>query len=402
MSAPVNKKIAIVWANPYNKNLGVGALAYSALAIFHDILKENNIDGDITFVGSYKSGKDAVTIGGERMEFDNIIGLDYLRLKSFAKMILKPAKFRIGKLFTFDYIYDLAEGDSFADIYGDFRFFRIYNSKRVFSFLGKKQVLLPQTIGPFTNPVRERQAKAIMHKMEMVISRDKKSYDYTAAFLPKDKIAEMIDVAFYLPFDKTIFDNKKTHIGINVSGLLWNGGYTGKNQFNLKTDYQKLIRETINYFRNQENIQIHLVSHVIPENSPVEDDSAVAAILKAEYPDVIISPRFETPIEAKSYISGMDFFTGARMHACIAAFSAGVAVVPMAYSRKFNGLFGDTLQYAWVGDCVNETEDVVLDKIVRGFQNKKELEQLIEKSNQTIVKPRLTKLKEILLQSLKK
>ena len=71
------KRIAIVWANPYNHNLGVAALAYSSLAIFHDILKENNIEGDITFVGSYKSGKDKIVIGNEEMVFDNIIGLNY-------------------------------------------------------------------------------------------------------------------------------------------------------------------------------------------------------------------------------------------------------------------------------------------------------------------------------------
>jgi colanic acid/amylovoran biosynthesis protein len=397
-----SKRIAIVWANPYNRNLGVAALAYSALAIFHDILKENNIDGEITFVGSYKSGKDKVVIGGEEMVFDNIIGLNYLHWKSFAKILLKPGRFNIKKLLSFDYIFDLAEGDSFADIYGDFRFFRIYNSKRLFAFLGKKQVLLPQTIGPFSNPDREKSAKAIMQKMEMVISRDKKSYDYTAAFLPKEKIAEMIDVAFYMPFDRISFDNGKINVGVNVSGLLWNGGYTGKNQFNMKTDYKLLIRSTMDFFTKQENVQVHLVSHVIPENSPVEDDSAVAAELQKEYPSVILSPRFKTPIEAKSYISGMDFFTGARMHACIAAFSSGVAVVPMAYSRKFNGLFGDTLEYTWVGDCVNTTEDVVFDKIKNGFQKQNELEEQIKHSNETIVKPRLIQLKKILFKSLLK
>lgn len=396
------KRIAIVWANPYNKNLGVAALAYSALAIFHDILKENNIDGDITFVGSYRSGKDKIVIGNEEMVFDNIIGLNYLHWKSFAKMILKPGHFRIKDLLGFDYIFDLAEGDSFADIYGDFRFFRIYNSKRLFAFLGKKQVLLPQTIGPFSNPVREKSAKAIMQKMEMVISRDKKSFDYTANFLPADKIAEMIDVAFYMPFDKMSFNNGKVNVGINISGLLWNGGYTGKNQFNMQTDYKVLIRSVLDFFTKQENVQVHLVSHVIPENSPVEDDSAVAAELQKEYPTTILSPRFKTPIEAKSYISGMNFFTGARMHACIAAFSAGVAVVPMAYSRKFNGLFGDTLQYSWVGDCVNTTEDVVFEKIKSGFQKQSELEEQIKYSNETIVKPRLIQLKKILYKSLLK
>ena len=36
------------------------------------------------------------------------------------------------------------------------------------------------------------------------------------------------------------------------------------------------------------------------------------------------------------------------MHACIAAYSTGVAVVPVAYSRKFSGLFEGTLDYPYL------------------------------------------------------
>ena len=35
------------------------------------------------------------------------------------------------------------------------------------------------------------------------------------------------------------------------------------------------------------------------------------------------------------------------MHACIGAFSSGTPVVPIAYSRKFGGLFG-LLGYSWM------------------------------------------------------
>ena len=52
-------------------------------------------------------------------------------------------------------------------------------------------------------------------------------------------------------------------------------------------------------------------------------------------PGVVRAPNSNSPSEAKSYIAGLDFLTAARMHACIAAFSAGVPVVPVAYSRKF-------------------------------------------------------------------
>lgn len=60
----------------------------------------------------------------------------------------------------------------------------------------------------------------------------------------------------------------------------------------------------------------------------------------AEFPGSVLAPAFASPSEAKSYIAGMDFFMGARMHACITALLSGVPVVPMAYSLKFEGLFG--------------------------------------------------------------
>jgi polysaccharide pyruvyl transferase WcaK-like protein len=65
------------------------------------------------------------------------------------------------------------------------------------------------------------------------------------------------------------------------------------------------------------------------------------------FPTTIRVANFNGPSEAKSYISGLDFLVAGRMHACIAAFSAGVPVVPVAYSRKFSGLFG-MLDYRWM------------------------------------------------------
>ena len=72
-----------------------------------------------------------------------------------------------------------------------------------------------------------------------------------------------------------------------------------------------------------------------------------ADILAAEFPGAVRAPDFTNPSEAKSYISSLDFLVAGRMHACIAAVSAGVPVVPVAYSRKFSGLFGQ-LDYSWI------------------------------------------------------
>ena len=43
-------RIGIIWVNPYSDNLGVGALAYSALAIINDICLEQQINAEITLV----------------------------------------------------------------------------------------------------------------------------------------------------------------------------------------------------------------------------------------------------------------------------------------------------------------------------------------------------------------
>jgi polysaccharide pyruvyl transferase WcaK-like protein len=87
----------------------------------------------------------------------------------------------------------------------------------------------------------------------------------------------------------------------------------------------------------------------------------------------VLAPRFKTPVDAKSYISGLDFLCGSRMHACIAAFSTGVAVVPIAYSRKFSGVFG-TLDYQHNTDCKTQTADEILGAVIAGFENRKALE----------------------------
>jgi colanic acid/amylovoran biosynthesis protein len=395
-------KIGIIGVNPYNTNLGVSALAYSCLSIFKQIIKENNLNAEITLIGSTGKHTDEITIRDEKIRFYNVQSLDYFKVKSILKIILLAKRYNFWRILNSDIIFDISEGDSFTDIYGNKRYKRILNSKRLFNFLNIKQVMLPQTIGPFNKKENENKAFKIMQMIEKIISRDGNSYKYTSQFLPNNKIMNSIDVAFDLPFEKTSFNKELIHVGLNISGLLWHGGYTKNNQFNLKSDYQELIQQTISFFLGyHKNIQLHIIPHVITGNFSVEDDLTVAKIVRKKSPEVIIAPIFNTPIEAKTYISGLDFFVGARMHACIAAFSSGIPVFPMAYSRKFNGLFEDTLQYSWFGDCVNQNETEILKKMKKSFDDRTRIKEEIVIINEKIVTPRLNELRQELLKYLK-
>ena len=186
---------------------------------------------------------------------------------------------------------------------------------------GVPLILSPQTIGPFNGAATRAGAKFIMRRSKRVFARDHLSMEYLQANGIQNA-DEVIDVAFALPFEKqTPVANGKTRIGINVSGLLYHGGYTRNNQFGLSLDYAALTHAMLDWFTANPNCEVHLVSHVVPESMPVEDDYQISLALQKRYPTVQVAKRFTSPSEAKSFISGMDFFVGARMHACIGAFS---------------------------------------------------------------------------------
>jgi polysaccharide pyruvyl transferase WcaK-like protein len=100
-----------------------------------------------------------------------------------------------------------------------------------------------------------------------------------------------------------------------------------------------------------------------------------------------LAPFFINPIEAKSYISGLDFFMGARMHACIAAFSSGVPVFPVSYSRKFFGLFRDSLGYQHLGDLTCVTADEALQEMKKTFVARESIKEEIDSIKKVVINP---------------
>ena len=110
---------------------------------------------------------------------------------------------------------------------------------------------------------------------------------------------EAIDMAFCPPFfaDGTRPDGK-TRVGINVSGLLFNGD-TGANQFGLSINYASTVREIIRHFAAKHDVG-GVFGHVIEPNMPVGDDMRACRQLADEFPKVIVAPSFSRPSEAKS------------------------------------------------------------------------------------------------------
>lgn len=390
-------KIKIILANApmKNGNKGCVALSISAIFIIDRILKSKKIDYELYLPdsGFRDSKKHNCCIGEKIIEFYDCDYPRGINAKDSAKKIVKSlldAKVSSKQIFkTADFIFDIGQGDSFADIYGEKRFQIIDRIHVIARSLKKPYCLLPQTIGPFKNSQIRNKALLSIARSELCMARDKQSLEFVQENVPqKSNTKEYIDMAFLLPYERINLGDGHIHVGLNISGLLWNGGYTKDNQFGLKADYRSVIRATIDYFLSNPKVKTHLISHVATGERNVENDYEVCYNLWREYsnPNLTIAPFAFGPIEAKSYIAGLDFFIGARMHSTIAAFSSGVPVIPMAYSRKFNGLFADTLAYSHMVDMKIQDDSEILSTIKESFENRMALKSEISDRMKGIVK----------------
>jgi polysaccharide pyruvyl transferase WcaK-like protein len=361
MAAILN--IALVFHSSSNDNLGVGALSVSEVAILRQISRDRNIPIAIRVLDSI-SPRDSYLFGED-------ISVHPVR------PLKRPWGF-FSAIRASDLVIDIGGGDSFSDIYGPRRIAQMFFMKYLVHISGRSLVLAPQTFGPFTSRISKFLAVRSIEFSALVSTRDSISTNSLHDMGVSLPIVEACDVALRLPFDlpSPRARGGPVRVGINVSGLLMNGGYTRSNMFGLQLDYARLIRGVLEHFSNHvEDCEIHLIPHVLSwAKGSLEDDLAVCEALALEFPKVVMAPAFSSPSSAKSYIAGMDFFIGARMHACIAAFSSGVPVVPLAYSRKFSGLF-DSLGYGETVDCTVLDEGEALRRIFESFRIRAELLQ---------------------------
>jgi len=350
--------IALLWHSTSSDNLGVGALTLAQFELLSRAADSCGRKVRFLIIGTKGNTPYAIT------EYA-IAGNAEFALRAFKRGDFSAIRMLRGA----DIVFDIGEGDSFADIYGLKRLSIQVFAKLLARILGKTLIMSPQTIGPFRSPLGKIFGRFGLMLASRVYARDGLSLDCVSELGFAARCREVIDVAFALPYTRSHTDSSVTRIGINVSGLLYSGGYDGQNRLGLSVDYPRLMEDCCQYFLEKNGAEVYLVPHVISDAIPVENDVLACEQLKAKFPELRIAPRFTSPREAKSFISTMDFFTGARMHACIAAYSSGVPVVPMAYSRKFQGLFG-ALGYERVIDCLTSNNQDAIKFLERAFEDR--------------------------------
>ena len=351
-------RIGLLWHVARATNLGIGALTAGNLALARQAAARAGIDARFVIIGARDPGPPSV----------DDADLDHREIDG--RYMISPSGF-LADVRACDIMLDISGGDSFTDIYPDKRFAYMTTTKIIPILAGKTLVLCPQTIGPFSRQPHTAIAGWICRRAAAVYVRDGLSVAALAALAPGVGGQQVVDVAFALPFARQARTQSRPQIGLNVSGLLMNGGYAGGNQYGLGFDYPALTHQLIETLLARGDCDIHLVPHVIAPHMPTDDDAAAADRLKSQYPALHRHADFQSASAAKSFISGLDFMIGARMHATIAAFSSGVPVVPISYSRKFEGLFG-SLGYDWLVRR-DMTTDAALARILTALDQRQAL-----------------------------
>jgi polysaccharide pyruvyl transferase WcaK-like protein len=284
----------------------------------------------------------------------------------------------LASLLDASFIADIRGGDSLSDIYGLRRF--VVGSLPLFSalVLGRPYILLSQTYGPFRTRIARRLAALTLRRAAEVWTRDRRCIpivealaDRTPQFSP--------DVAFTLaparPAEVTLepatadLESASVLVGLNVSGLLYMGGYTGDNMFGLRSNYRDVVQHVVTTLLDRTPATVLIVPHTFGAEMEEAASAALLAWTTKRHPGRVV--RLTTRLrasEVKWLIGRTHFFVGARMHACIGALSQGVPAVGLGYSDKFIGVF----ESAGIGDAVVDLRrhdaDAVSREVLRLFR----------------------------------
>lgn len=311
-------------------------------------------------------------------------------MQSFRARIISSFR-RLQALHESEWVGDIRGGDSFSDLYGAKVFLIGSLPALIALWLGKPLVLLPQTIGPFKSSCARRVASILLSRAKRIYVRDHESlavidrlmagrslnarpeFCPDVAFKLDAILPEKPDIQPPLPAGKT-----EPLIGLNISALLYIGGYSEDNMFGLRFDYKQFIGNLVARLLEQTDARVLLVPHHygppgIKHSDLTSSRDFLTTLTPKQQSRVHLVAAEYGPQELKGIIGQCDFFIGSRMHACIAAASQGVPTVAVAYSRKFIGVFESIGTGEMVIDARCTEENDAIDSILQRFQSREGL-----------------------------
>lgn len=407
-------KVCLLGASFETSNMGVSALAEASIKCIFIRWP----DAEITLLDSgRKNGEYRIGVLGQEMRVSSlpirfsknvsspnhfvVLTLYALFFKMFPLRWLRKKLGRKNKclkrILEADLVVDITAGDSFSDIYGVRRFVIGSLRKWLVIQFGKKLIMLPQTYGPFKRSMVKAMAKYILKRSSLVYCRDRAGVAYVRNILGNHDISERVrfgpDVGFVLDqraphhINVDSLEEARTDdsvvVGLNISGLLFNGGSTQNNMFGLKDNYRDLVCNVIELLMRSTKTLVLLVPHVFCVGHIESDTDACLQVYKTlneKFKGRLFLTQGQYDQNEIKYIIGLcNLLIGSRMHACIGALSQCIPAVGLAYSAKFYGVFESIGMGRFVADMRHKNQKEILTIIASAFEQRKNITEHLKK-----------------------
>lgn len=372
------RKIIISGFNIKDNNRGTAALSYGSVVF---LKKYHNLNTDVKIINlrfvknifrrnNLNNYEEKININNDfyTIETINILWLEKTLYLKYGLLLPFSKLKRIIK--EIEYVAAINGGDGFSDIYNSNTFYNRLPDTLIALKAGIPLIILPQTLGPFTNSKNLAIAKKILKRAQTVYVRDECFNDELNKLNVKYEISNDLS-AFMVP-QYIDFDILPYSIGLNISGLAYSNNFQSlSNQF---SNYHYLCQKIVECFQKI-NRTIYLISHSYNYNNPEEGNDDLLAAKQfyeslSNKNNIILIDRDLNSPETKYVISKMSFFIGTRMHANYAAIFSKVPLFGLSYSYKFKGAFERNNIYdqtAMINNISREEADKIVEKIYQVY-----------------------------------
>ncbi len=311
------------------------------------------------FVNHHKQNPEEFT-EEEQKEFEHIqnIPFDYYNYECFYER---------------DVIKEMKDADICIHIGGDNYCYGvnewIYTINRKAKELNKKTVLWGASL---YDEINDLELINDLQKYDLLMIREKISYNAIKKYIDKDRIMLVPDPAFSLKPKKVTLSKwykGRDVIGLNLSPL------TVKTKEN-----EEAVTRFIDYILKNTKYSITLLPHVAVEEV---SDLSVLKKIKEKYKDedrIFLDDGEYNCQEIKYIISKCALVVAARTHASIAAYSTEIPTLVIGYSVKSRGIAEDL--FGNYQDYVLPTEELVGDQLINKFKyinkNKQKIKEILK------------------------
>lgn len=248
--------------------------------------------------------------------------------------------------------------------------------------LGKKLIMLPQSIGPIKGRLQTDLARRVFLRTDLIMTREM----LTSAFLVKElrlsKPTVFIpDLAFGLPHVPAklplSIPRAENHLKIGLT-LMDRGAQT--RSFSSQQKYEDALHTLVKKLLDHKNgLCIYLFSQCYGPGMD-HDDRLIVRRMNERLQDyagrVFLVREFRDALEIKAAYNCMDCVIGTRLHTGIFALSESVPVVLIGYQPKTFGIMRSLGLEQYCVDIETVDEDALYIKVLELLENRQNFREL--------------------------